>query len=169
MASTSDEDFSFPATTTPPRSIDSPPLWQHNSAPPVFFHHERHHDYILKGKGVVMNGHEFMSLCSYQEADKRDKAVTRACYECYDQEEKMDALWEDLDEKFSRKSGKIVQTSEISASPGREVHMRCVNVSALKLSKANGHIRPNILLFIKVLKKIFVLHNSRRTIKKRAW
>ncbi|KAL3830275.1 hypothetical protein ACJIZ3_019077 [Penstemon smallii] len=85
---------------------------------------------------------------------------------------KMDMLWEDLNEELSKSLEKIPRNSDIS-STGKEVHMSCVNVKALKLLKANGHMmgsgkKPSILVFVNVLKKAFVVHNSRcSSIKKR--
>ncbi|CAI9755939.1 unnamed protein product [Fraxinus pennsylvanica] len=84
------------------------------------------------------------------------------------EEEKMDMLWEDLNEKFSRK---LVADSDMS-SPDRDVQISCVKT--LKWSKTNGHLfsgkKLSILLLMKILmKKVFVVHNSRSSIKNRAW
>ncbi|KZV40904.1 hypothetical protein F511_05149 [Dorcoceras hygrometricum] len=86
----------------------------------------------------------------------------------------MDVLWEDLNEDFPRNCVKMSETNsscDANSSPGRAVQIRCIE--ALKLSKSNGHRfsgkKPKILVFIKILKKVLVHRNSRRSIKKRAW
>lgn len=163
MAKAAEEDFSFPATTTdsPPPFIESPPLWRH---PPPTASTHREKPEKVKGKDVE---HEEKFKASSSMNMKRESSF----HDDDDEEDKMDMLWEDLNDEFSRRScGKKVQNSDIS-SPGREVQISCVK--ALKLSKANGHIfsgkKPSILVFIKVLKKVFRMQNSHRTIKKRPW
>ncbi|KAG8378399.1 hypothetical protein BUALT_Bualt08G0133400 [Buddleja alternifolia] len=144
---TSEEDFSFPATTTdsPPCFIESPPLWRPSTSPTAS--HEKPENY--KGKEVE-DGEKFDSCFSHDD----------------DEDEKMDLLWENLNDECSRK---VAENSD-NSSPGREVQMKCGK--ALKLSKANGNMlsgkKPSILVFIKVLKKVFFMSNSRRPIKKRA-
>lgn len=167
---TAEEDFSFPATTTdsPPRFIDSPPLWRCSPSPapsPTAGHEKREK---LKGKEV--DDEEKFNLWSFQKFRARSIDKKNSNSHDEDEEEKMDMLWEDLNDEFSRSCGKMAQNSDTS-SPGREVQINCVK--ALKLSKANGHMlsgkKPSILVFIKVLKKVFLMHNSHRTIKKRSW
>lgn len=73
-------------------------------------------------------------------------------------EEKMDLLWEDLNEdQFARNCEKFAQSSE--------------NIKGLKLSKRNGRMvsgkKTSILVFIKILKKVFLMHNSQRAMKKK--
>ncbi|KAL2231906.1 uncharacterized protein LOC105177640 [Sesamum indicum] len=149
---TAEEDFSFPATTTdsPPRFIESPPLWRHSPSP------TSHHQKPEKSRDKRVEDEEKFS---FQPSLLHE-----------DEEEKMDMLWEDLNDESSRSCGKMEQNSDIP-SPGREVQVSCVK--ALKLSKANGGRlsgkKLDILVLINVLKKVFLMHSSHRTIKKQAW
>lgn len=160
-----EEDFTFPATTTnpPPRFIDSPPLWRCSTAPSPTSPEN--------SKGKEVDKEEKVVLRSFQEF-KANNINTRDIISRDDdeEEEKMDMLWQDLNDEFSRNSGKIAQNCDVH-SPGNGVEINCVK--ALKLSKNNGHMisgkKTNILVFIKALKKVFLLHNSHRTIKKRSW
>lgn len=72
-----------------------------------------------------------------------------------DGEEKMDLLWEDLNE--DQFAGNCEKFSDMKA---------------LKLSKRNGRMvsgkKTSILVFIKILKKVFLMHNSQRAMKKKA-
>ncbi|KAI3464404.1 hypothetical protein Pfo_021067 [Paulownia fortunei] len=163
---TAEEDFSFPATTSdsPPRFIESPPLWRHSPSP------TSRQEKPEKFKGKEVEDEEKFNLWSFKEF--RASSINKRNSTSHDEEEeeKMDMLWENLNDEFSRSCGKMAQNSDIS-SPGREVQISCAK--ALKLSKANGHMlsgkKPIILVFIKVLKKVFLTQNSHRTIKKRAW
>ncbi|KAK4413294.1 hypothetical protein Salat_2742000 [Sesamum alatum] len=153
---TAEEDFSFPATTTdsPPRFIESPPLWRHSPSP------TSHHQKPKRSKGKEA-----------EDEEKFNFAPSLLHHED-DEEEKMDMLWEDLNDESSRSCGKMEQGSDIASSPGREVQVSCVK--ALRLSKANGGGRLSekklgILVLINVLKKIFLMHTSHSTIKKQAW
>ncbi|XP_073136154.1 uncharacterized protein [Henckelia pumila] len=165
MASAED-DFTFPAAAaaattanSQPRFIGSPPLWRHLAA-------SSQNSELLSELGEQeeeedqekSNIKEFKASSSNSIDHRKENAPND------DEEEKMDMLWEDLNEEFSRNSGKIPQkiSTEIS-SPGRAVQVRCIK--AMKLSKANGK-KSNILVFIKIVKRAFAIHNSRRSIKK---
>lgn len=70
-----------------------------------------------------------------------------------EEEEKMDMLWEDFNnEEFSGRNLKSkTMGDDLKLSPGRN----------LKLFKANKR-QLSVVVFVKVLKKIFLLHNSHR-------
>ncbi|XP_057793439.1 uncharacterized protein LOC131010062 [Salvia miltiorrhiza] len=145
MATTQEADFSFPAAAD--SSPDSPPLWRRSATAPR--------------REVEEEG---FTLPSFQAFRFSRSVKERKCNE--DGEEKMDMLWEDLNEDRFAKSA---QNSDVS-SPRREVQMSCVR--GLRLSRANGHIishgkKTSILVFIKALKKVFLMHNSQRAIKKK--
>lgn len=154
---TLEEDFTFPATTTdpPPRFIDSPPLWRSSTTPRP-----------KNSKGKEVEDEEKFVLRSFQEFKAKSLGKKDTISPDEEEEEKMDMLWQDLNDEFSRKSGKLAQNCDVSSPGNDQVEINCVK--ALKLSKNNGK-KPNILVFIKVLKKVFLLHNSHRTIKKRSW
>lgn len=114
-----------------------------------------------------MEDGDIFNLSSFQEMRGGSAKVRNCTSHDEDEEEKMDMLWENLnDDQFSRNCGETAQNSDIS-SPRRDMQIRCVK--ALKLSKASGHIisgkKTSILVFIKVLKKVFLMHNSQRAIK----
>ncbi|GFP81359.1 hypothetical protein PHJA_000279200 [Phtheirospermum japonicum] len=144
---TLEDDFTFPAaaaTDSPPRFIDSPPLWRRPTTA-----HEKPGK--LKGK----EAEEFKKSRNFNE----------------DEEEKMDVLWENLNDESSRNGGKIAENRDISSSsPEDGVQIRCAK--SLKLSRTNGQMfsgkKPIIFVFIKVVKKVLLMQNSHR-IKKQAW
>ncbi|KAH6765198.1 hypothetical protein C2S52_014251 [Perilla frutescens var. hirtella] len=153
---TTEEDFTFP-TDSPPRFFDSPPLWRRSSSA------------AAKGKEVGDGG--IFNPPYFQEM-RGGSAKVRSCTSLHDEDdeeqEKMDLLWENLNDD---QCGKTAQNSDIS-SPRRDVQISCVK--ALKLSKASGrHMisgkKTSILVFIKVLKKVFLMHNSQRAIKKKPY
>lgn len=88
-------------------------------------------------------------------------------------EEKMDMLWEDFNDEprrsSDRREGKRAKARfEDSAirydsdSDAREMGDLCC-VQALKMSKTGSmmhHRRPGVLVILKVLKKLFLIHNS---------
>ncbi|KAG6432696.1 hypothetical protein SASPL_104281 [Salvia splendens] len=141
MAST---DFTFPATAD--SSPDSPPLWCHSTTAPR----------LEGGEEEGFNLPSFQAFRFSKGSKERDDE---------EGEEKMDMLWEDLNEDRFAKNGLNSDTSP----PRREVRVSCIR--GLRLSKANGHIisgkKTSILLFIKALKKVFLMHNSQRGINKK--
>ncbi|XP_047978783.1 uncharacterized protein LOC125220675 [Salvia hispanica] len=151
MADESVEEFTFPATTAnpPPCLLESPPLW-----PAVAKHGEDEWSF---------------NLCDSFQEFKRSTITFRENF-CYvddddddSREEKMDVLWEDLNEKFSKKK----DSSGDSNSPGR---VCCVRT--LKLSKGNtiSWKKASILVLIRfLLNKGFAMHDSAPSIKKLEW
>ncbi|KAL8459627.1 hypothetical protein ACS0TY_036101 [Phlomoides rotata] len=148
-----EDDFTFPADR-PPCSFESPTLWPPVSRPESS--ERRKYEQVEVGK--------FIKLCSCQECKARNKNVGSE-----DREEKMDLLWENLDERISRKMG---EESCDNSSPGEKVQICCVRT--LKMSKGNGHtingLKASILVLIRFLmKKAFSMHDSSSSIKKLAW
>lgn len=142
---TEDFTFEFPITTTtpPPPSVDSPPWW-----------------YVTSSS----SGHE------KKEANDENKGVEGSIkaesegggnISDGEEEEKMDLLWEGFNEEMSRNCGLVVE-SDVS----RRRAVRLGRGKAFKLGEADGGRRLSIVMFLKVLKKLFVLHNSQRSLKK---
>ncbi|CAA3020679.1 Hypothetical predicted protein [Olea europaea subsp. europaea] len=158
-----EEDFSFPATAadSPPRFIYSPPLWCPVSVPPPHVKPERLVDKEESketcNKNQRKNCSTGMKIERREEEDDVDDEL----------EEKMDMLWEDFNEEFSRK---LVADFGMSSSD-RDVQI--LSVKTLKLSKPNGNLlsgkKLSILLLMKILmRKAFSVHNNCSSIKNRA-
>ncbi|PIN10899.1 hypothetical protein CDL12_16501 [Handroanthus impetiginosus] len=151
------EDFTFPTTSSgsPPRFLDSPPLWRPN---PGQEKQEKSKGKEVEDEEKLIKAKRKSKGKEVEDEGKLIKAKRKSPYHDHEDEdeEKMDMLWEDLNDESSRNSEKIGQKSDVC-------------VKALKLSKANGKKNLSIVVFIKVLKKFFLMHNSHRTIKKRSW
>ncbi|KAL9449460.1 hypothetical protein AB3S75_011399 [Citrus x aurantiifolia] len=144
--STTEGEFSFPIITeTHPSSIDSPPLWHLSPA-------------------ASPNHNSSYNKLSNEEYCKQRKSCSNIDTYHYktegDQEEnKMDILWEDY---FNEE----VSTMEAIKSSGGDHSVELGRVRALKLCKNwNGAIfsaakKPSIVVFMKVLKKLFLLNNN---------
>ncbi|KZV33080.1 hypothetical protein F511_03346 [Dorcoceras hygrometricum] len=150
------DDFTFPANSQP-HFIGSPPLWRHladsgqNSD-----EQEEEEEEEDRQKSNMSLRQEFKA--SSNSTDRKHNSLK-------DDEDKMDVLWEDLNEEFSTNSGKFSQNADASSSP---VQVRCIK--AMKLSKANGNRKKsNILVLIAIVRRAFAIHNSRRSNKKIAW
>ncbi|KAL2497304.1 Uncharacterized protein Adt_22854 [Abeliophyllum distichum] len=133
-----EEDFSFPATDSPSQFVDSPPLWWRTSSEASCSENPKK---IGENSGNILE-EKFNFFSSKNTSHNPRTNYFSADDKANEEEEKMDMLWEDLNEEFSSKT--------------------------LKLLKAKK--KPSILVFLKVLKRVFVMHNSRHhSIKKRAW
>ncbi|KAL7263589.1 hypothetical protein ACSBR1_001702 [Camellia fascicularis] len=161
------EDFSFPTTTdSPPLFIGSPPLWHRSSSTSTPTRHQQqqqrrqqqqqqksHHKDCETFSTEKPIGNKQSKSFSYVErgvkAGKDD-----------DGEEKMDMLWEDLNEEISRTYGSKLEYSEMSPA-GKVAEFGRVQVFSGKKSSV-------VVVYMKVLKKLFSL-NSQRSIKKRTW
>ncbi|XWS23344.1 hypothetical protein CRYUN_Cryun28dG0005000 [Craigia yunnanensis] len=159
------EDFSFPTTAC---GIDSPPLWRLSPAasPDVFSDRKakecsteegEEEDCFPDGPDKRQERKGFSNL------EKGSKLSKKVVDEDEDEEEKMDLLWEDFNEELP--------ISRSSRSSGNMVELGCGQT--LKLSKNNGAMfspkRPGMLVFMRVLRKLFLLHNSQRSVKHRTW
>ncbi|KAL7128444.1 hypothetical protein ABFS83_14G317500 [Erythranthe nasuta] len=148
MASNSEEEFSFPASTLP-CFIESPPLWRLGNS----------------------------KTCKKNEQAEEEEDEFSISDDDYGQEDKMDMLWEGLNEDSSSSctTGETcTEKSSNSSSPGKEVHICCINNVFNKLPAAakssRGDMKSSIPVFIRVLKKGFAIHHSLPSVKKcAAW
>nr|GMD63763.1 uncharacterized protein LOC109172879 [Ipomoea batatas] len=177
MAADDDQDFSFPATT-PPRFIESPPLWWTNS---VASRRER------LGKGGENEGkfdrtnsfsplvpkkayHVQRKSFSFVERGAMRRKIIEDDHSSDDddeEEEKMDMLWEDYFDEEMKRSSKVQGAISSSnhhhnlAPRGKNNNkVECKCVRALKLSKASK--MPSIEFFVNLLKKVFLIHDSNK-------
>ncbi|KAG4183576.1 hypothetical protein ERO13_A09G117400v2 [Gossypium hirsutum] len=167
MATT--EEFSFPTSTDLyPCSIDSPPLWRLSPAasPDVFLHSKgkQEEDCFPVSQRADEDDHQERKSKSHEDHNgwkQSDKGVAED--EDEDEEEKMDMLWEDFNEEELPRSGSSSRCSEDM------VEMGCGGGHSLKLSKTNAGMfsqsprRAGMLVFMRVLRKFFLLHNSHRS------
>ncbi|KAK6257896.1 hypothetical protein QUC31_001355 [Theobroma cacao] len=165
MAST--EEFSFPTTAALyPCGIDSPPLWRLSPAasPDVFLDRKAKECSTREEEDCFPDRPEkkHQERKSFSYVEKGSKVSSKKVA-AEDEEEKMDLLWEDFNEELP--------TSRSSRSSGDMVELGCAQ--ALKLSKNNAAMfpprRPGMLVFMRVLRKLFLVHNSQRSVKHRTW
>lgn len=147
------EDFTFPTISEPfPRCIDSPPLWglsfKANSdcnCSKDSDKEEEEKDDDDQEKEEELNSSASVPVTHNQSLKYSRIGTTGEGEE--EEEEKMDMLWEDLNEELLSKHG------DSESSMGEEmVRLSCV--PALR--------KPGMVVFIKVLKKLFLLHSSHR-------
>ncbi|KAL3503988.1 hypothetical protein ACH5RR_033829 [Cinchona calisaya] len=182
QAMATEEEFSFPTPTdTPPRFIESPRLWRTTSlvsAPESPITREDPQDfnflYYASNKKPAKSkylhqrksfSHVECGMIKTRDEDGYNHGIDGDDDD--DQEDKMDMLWEDFNEEFSRnsKSSSRADNSDHHlhrVSSGKMLNIGCVQ--ALKLSRSNK--KPSIVEFMKVLKKMFLIQNSHRSIKR---
>ncbi|OAY23703.1 uncharacterized protein LOC110606492 [Manihot esculenta] len=174
--------FSFPTTTdTTSSAIDTPPLWRLSpAASPDFCHgttkteeeeeeeedSDQDEDYqdCLPTHQPIKYSTQIKS-CSWAERGGGAKLDD----ENEDKEEKMDMLWEDFNEELS------IKRSPSSLRFDSDIHMvkmGCIHqIQSLRSSTkttSTAMVSPkkppaaaaSLVVFIKVLKKLFLLHNS---------
>ncbi|KAF3682009.1 hypothetical protein FXO38_01463 [Capsicum annuum] len=150
-----EEDFSFPTiTNTPPRFLESPPLWRTTSVASSRLqktastkgedHDQEENLDILSPLSNYINQRKSFS---YIEGANAMKRLIEDDDE--EEEEKMDMLWENLNEEISNK---IKTKTSCGKDHTKKVEYKCVK--SLNLSKASK--RPTLLVLIKVLKKVFL-------------
>ncbi|KAJ7973943.1 Glutamate-1-semialdehyde 2,1-aminomutase 1 [Quillaja saponaria] len=162
------EEFSFPAIgETNPCSIDSPPLWNLSpAASPNSYHIETEKEEARK---YSSDSKEDKEDCFAQKLNKYNQRHSFSCVENSlkglggdDEEDKMDLLWEDFNEELSSTTGSATTSSRDM------VELGCVQ--ALTMSKTSGagfsNRKPAGMVILKVLKKLFLLHNSHLKTKK---
>ncbi|KAL6512104.1 hypothetical protein OROGR_021701 [Orobanche gracilis] len=141
---TLEEDFSFPATSatdSPPPFVESPRLWSRPNESRTF-------------KWKELEDEEITTLRPFQEFKKRRDLQEGG------EEERMDILWENLNDECSINRAEAAEDGDPPPSPGRRgVRISCT-ATTMKLSGGNGHMfsckkKPIILVFIKVVKKVF--------------
>ncbi|XAR62660.1 hypothetical protein NMG60_11017506 [Bertholletia excelsa] len=165
MASTDDE-FSFPAISgahSPPYFLDSPPLWRpaataisSATTSPNPKQKKDHDDRQRKSFSCIEVGRR----------RKEDSKIED------EEEEKMDMLWEDFnfnEQVVRRAGGGGLGFESAMSSPGSgATDLGCVQ--ALRLGPKSGPDfsakKPGVVVLVKVLKKLFWLHSSRRTLHK---
>ncbi|VVA37914.1 PREDICTED: AT1G71910 [Prunus dulcis] len=171
------QDFSFP-THKFPCTIDSPPLWRLSPAASSKVDDQNHSE---EEEEEEDDEEEIVNI-NVKYCDQRRKSfsyiergtkMVEKDQESRDHdhgEEKMDMLWEDFNEELKSRSN---TTSDYSGGLSREMlHLGCVK--AFKLTKTNGdHAlstrKPSVVAVMKVLKRLFFLHNSHHKLKKPAW
>ncbi|CAN4081412.1 unnamed protein product [Withania somnifera] len=159
------DDFSFPAiTNTPPRFIESPPLWRTTSVASSCLQKNPRNDHNItstKGEGhdneenldmspLIFNKSKYINQrksFSYKEGAAAMKRMIEDDDD--EEEEKMDKLWENLNEEVSNQ---IKARTSCGKDHTKKVEYRCVK--SFDLSKASK--RPSLVVLIKVLKKVFL-------------
>ncbi|PON58449.1 hypothetical protein PanWU01x14_166610 [Parasponia andersonii] len=153
------EDFSFP-TGNFPSCIESPPLWHsspaasstdsdHQEETPKLEEEEEEEEEV-----VVSGASEFSCIENGQKMVKRDgkeKQDEDEDDEDDDEGEKMDLLWENFNEEGQSSS------SRADSDNFERVKGGCVH-QALKLSRTRN--KPAMVMVLKILRKLFLLHNS---------
>lgn len=159
------EDFTFPISTDPVSwSIDSPPLWCLSPDP---YHGETSKESSTEGEERDQDEqvfkHSFPTepikhLTQGKSFSRREELGSAAISELVrrngglnDKEEKMDMLWEDFNTEET-----LTRSHSSSRLDSEAVHTGCVK--ALRLSK------PGLVVFMKVLKSLFLIHNSHRSV-----
>ena len=169
------EDFTFPVLTDPVSCIiDSPPLWCLSPAAcPDPFHEEASEESSTDGE--VSDQEEVCknrsppdpSLSGTEELGAAATKVVRRNGGRNDKEEKMDMLWEDFNTEE-----RLTRSHSSSRLDTETVSMGCVE--ALSMSKPNNGTaifsprKPGMVVFMKVLKRLFLIHNSHRSVKHRS-
>ncbi|KAF7140350.1 hypothetical protein RHSIM_Rhsim06G0096700 [Rhododendron simsii] len=176
MATTID-DFSFPTTTNPPPLfIGSPPLWHRTSSTPSPHKETQRKSPKEDDEGESCNSKKEKSINrkerkSFSYVEQGPKAAQEG-RGWRNGEEKMDLLWEDFNEELSRIQGSDCKNYEVSPGRGAANQFACVQGKRL-LKSGGGTVcsvkRPGVVVFMKVLKRVFLLHSSHRTVKKRTW
>ncbi|XP_021895994.1 uncharacterized protein LOC110813247 [Carica papaya] len=166
MAATTEE-FSFPTITD--CGIDSPPLWHLSPAASPDSFHQQIGDKLRAGREE--NNGFAASNSEPTRGNKQRKSFSyfgkySSMVSDDEVEEKMDMLWEDFNEELKRSYSSRKESNSFPS--GGDKNMK-VNVIDLKLSKTGAGAamisprKPSLLVFIKVMKKLFLLHNSQRS------
>ena len=164
------DEFTFP-TTNPSTPIDSPPLWRLSpSASPTPSYNQspttKESNFVPKKRDQNGNFYSRKS-CSFLEGKclmKRSKMGTNnhhnTMYMQDDDQEKMDMIWEDLnyEELFKNNHGfnpklnnEVVEFGCVPAS------FRLVRTNNMK---NNTFKKPSFFVFVKIIKRLFVLQQS---------
>lgn len=163
LNSVSSEEFSFPSLASHDSShhsgLDSPPLWKHS---PVNNSRRKDYDFGLARLLIRKeDDHDQAKSFSYVEMRRRwseDKA-----------EDKMDMLWEDLNEELPQRSQSLriepvgdggEKKPSLFSDESSAVAVGC----GMKLSKNTSEKKKkknlNVLVLMRVLKKLIVLRSS---------
>ncbi|KAL6315588.1 hypothetical protein AAG906_000894 [Vitis piasezkii] len=166
------EDFSFPIVSDAfPRFIDSPPLWHASSATLC---HEG--PTTSNTSGQQEDDEEGGCFASTSKPVDHPRRKSFSCVETGgrmagggdeiedDEEDRMDMLWEDFNEELHNRCGPRSGSEEM-------VKVGCVQgVAAPRIGGAVVAARraASLLVLVKMLRKLFQLHNSHSTRKAHA-
>ncbi|WMV53978.1 hypothetical protein MTR67_047363 [Solanum verrucosum] len=145
------DDFSFPTiTNTPPRFLESPPLWRTTSVASSRVQKNPDHEENLDMSPLISNKSNYINQRKSFSHIEGVVAMKRMIEDEDEdeEEEKMDMLWENLNEEMSNK----IMTKTSCGKNTKKVEYKCVK--SLNLSKASK--RPSLVVLIKVLKKVFL-------------
>ncbi|XP_050363385.1 uncharacterized protein LOC126782218 [Argentina anserina] len=151
------EDFSFPTVhkSSSTRSIDFPPFWR--PSPCTDYRPDDEDDHSTPAKNCKQRQRQ-SHACIVGADDDQIIVGTRV----QDQEEKMDMLWEDFNEELYP----VRSTSSDYNISGDMLQLGCVGLGALNFPRSNAAATsstitsPGVVLMVKVLKRLFFLHNS---------
>ncbi|KAG2322411.1 hypothetical protein Bca52824_015624 [Brassica carinata] len=142
------EEFSFPMLASQVSGTDSPPLWKHSPE-------NTHREYHDRGFGRLMIG-------SYDDDDQRKSFsyVERKSLGNVIAEEKMDMLWENLNEGLPPRSLSLRielggGEKKSSLLPDESSPVEC----SMKTPQRKKKIGANMLWLMRVLKKILVVRS----------
>ncbi|KAL6962039.1 hypothetical protein U1Q18_036994 [Sarracenia purpurea var. burkii] len=172
------DDFSFSTTADiSPCLIGSPPLWHRSTLSTVSLREEPQTEAPKRDFGFEDENGHFAAAKSINSRQRKSFSYiergggARATRDDGDEEEaeKMDVLWEDFNEEIwsTRRSG--IEYSD--TSPGRAGDFGCVG--ALKFSRTGGggtvfsSKKRGVVVFMKVLKKVFLIQNSHPSLRRR--
>ncbi|CAH2066829.1 unnamed protein product [Thlaspi arvense] len=154
------EEFSFPRLASQDSSqfsgIDSPPLWNHSPENLLRDDHDRGFGRLIIGKH---DGNDQTRSFSYAETRSlwSDKA-----------EQKMDMLWEDLNEELPPRSQSLridptvdggEKKSSLFTDESSAVAVGC-GMKLTKKTPTKKKMSPNVLVLMRILKKLLVLRSS---------
>ncbi|XP_011659753.1 uncharacterized protein LOC105436259 [Cucumis sativus] len=172
-----EEDFSFPTALEPFNrcGIDSPPLWHLSpSASPISYPQQTSCDWNFRdtaSDGEISNRFPSASL------QRRRRFLSDAAVNCEEEEEaeaaeKMDVLWENFNEELSRsRRSRLMKTAETEENETVKARRRMAEFNLSETSGAMATRRKTMgkTAFVKVLKKLFLMHNnSRRNLQTRS-
>ncbi|XP_038899254.1 uncharacterized protein LOC120086596 [Benincasa hispida] len=166
-----EDDFSFPTALEPLSrcGIDSPPLWRLSPATsPISYRQQTSCDWNFRDTAADGgNSDRFPSgrfTASLQrrrfssDAEEEEETAAAAA-------EKMDVLWENFNEELSRsRRSRLMKTAEMEEIEIVKTRRR---MTELNLSETSGTVTTTRkatgkTAFVKVLKKLFLIHNNSR-------
>ncbi|KAK9943447.1 hypothetical protein M0R45_009054 [Rubus argutus] len=163
-----DDEFSFPTvdkirSSSNSTTIDSPPLWRLSPAATSTDDDddddEEDHSAITT---PVENYNQRKSFSGNESglrimgADDDQITINTTTTE---EEEKMDMLWEDFNEELY--PIRSTSTSDFNNYvSGEMLQLGCVGLGAFNLPKSTITTKPGVVVIVKVLKRLFFLHNS---------
>ncbi|XP_050945546.1 uncharacterized protein LOC103500054 [Cucumis melo] len=167
-----EDDFSFPTALEPFNrcGVDSPPLWRLSpSASPISYRQQISCDRNFRdtaSDGEISN--RFPSA-SFQ---RRRRFLSDAAVNGEEEEEeeeavaeKMDVLWENFNEELSRsRRSRLMKTAELEENEIVKARQRMAELNLPETSgaMATGRKATGKTAFVKVLKKLFLMHSSSR-------